>query len=152
MSKKSAIAQISVRGQFGCTFADSHGSNAFSNHVNFARIHGSAQAAGVTDKLWEIDDIIKLVLNAFLNPFGGSRDLAVSVYSIGVHFLCALTKALQYVRGKVIVLHVLKALLNNLTQVESLGASGLRRQKIKLLLGIGSKSNRTRHVAVPHPL
>ena len=70
----------------------------------------------------------------------------------GVHFLCALTKALQYVRGKKIVLHVLKALLDNLTQVESLGASGLRRQKIKLLLGIGSKSNRTRHVAVSHPL
>ena len=67
----------------------------------------------------------------------------------GIHFLCALTNALQYVRGEVVVLHILKASLDHLTQVESLGAPGLLGQKIKSLLGFRSKSNRSRHVAGP---
>ena len=41
----------------------------------------------------------------------------------GVHVLFALPKTLQYVRGKVVVLHILKATLDHLAQVESLGAS-----------------------------
>ena len=83
---------------------------------------------------------------------------SVSVYSIvqakgishvfvGIHLFRALTKALQGVRGQVVVLHVFKAALDQLTQLESLDASGLHGLKIEPLLGFGIKSNRSRHVA-----
>ena len=85
---------------------------------------------------------------------------AVSVYSIvqvkgmphvggGVHVLGAVTKALQNVCGEVVILEVLKAALDHLTQVEGLGAPSLRRQHVKPVLGLWIQSNRRRHVAEP---
>ena len=85
---------------------------------------------------------------------------AVSVYSIvqvkgmphvggGVHVLGAVTKALQNVCGEVVILEVLKAALDHLTQVEGLGAPSLRRQHVKPVLGLWIQSNRRRHGAEP---
>ena len=58
-----------------------------------------------------------------------------------MRFLLTFAEAFQNVRGEIVVLHILKAALNEFAQVKCLGAPGLRDQKVKPPVSLGAKTN-----------